>query len=395
MSRIYAVPTQDFLQKTLSAQLLTGTTASASFSDVTGIPNLPGVFIVDRVDANGVETPSKREVISFTSTSGSTVVTLGRGLAGSTAQDHQVGAIVEFSPDIVWAQSLYDGLSQVVVPSTGLVDTTKIADLSTIQTLANKNLSIPTITLGSDATGDLYYRGAGATLLRLPIGTSGQILSANASLPVWAAASGNTDGWTSDPNTWVYVSALTFKISGVDVTAIFTKGTKIKFTQTTVKYAYVVSSTFSTDTTVTIALNDDYTLANAAISAPAYSYQSNPQAFPLWFNFTFAYGGFSANPTPTVLRYSVEGRNCHAKLTASGNGTSNATTLTTTVPFVAAQSDGIANAGRGVDNGSIQTGPAIAATTAASATINWTKFDSSGWTNTGTKSINFDFWYEI
>jgi hypothetical protein len=151
---LIAPPAQDFLQKTLGAQLLAATTASATLSDTTGIQDLPGVFIVDRVDANGNPTPSKREIVSFQSTSGATVVTLARGLAGSSASDHAVGAIVEFSPDIVWAQAVYDGLSQILTPSTGVIDATKVLTPTNTATVSNKDLrsatnifpaSIPTL----------------------------------------------------------------------------------------------------------------------------------------------------------------------------------------------------------------------------------------------------------
>lgn len=111
MPTLYAPPTQNALQKTLDAQLDAGVTAAATFNNMTGVQNLPGIFVVDRVDTNGVETPSKREYISFQTTSGSNVQTLVRGLAGSTDQDHAVGAIVEFIPDITWAQDLRDHLT--------------------------------------------------------------------------------------------------------------------------------------------------------------------------------------------------------------------------------------------------------------------------------------------
>lgn len=140
-----SVPTQDFLQKTLDVLLVTADTASATLNNLTGIQNLPGVFIVDRIDANGEETPSKREVILYTATSGVTVTTLTRGQAGTSAQDHAVGAIVEFCPDVLWAQSIYDALTQTVVASTGALDTTKVTDLTTAQTLTNKTLTSPKI----------------------------------------------------------------------------------------------------------------------------------------------------------------------------------------------------------------------------------------------------------
>lgn len=140
---LYAPPTQDFLQKTLDAQLLTGVTASATLNNTTGLANLPGVMIVDRINTNNVETPSAREVIAYTGTSGATVTTLSRGLAGTTDQDHAVGAIVEFTPDIIWADSIYDALANLVDTTTLAVDTTKVVTPSGTQTLTNKTLTSP------------------------------------------------------------------------------------------------------------------------------------------------------------------------------------------------------------------------------------------------------------
>lgn len=157
---LYAPPTQDFLQKTLDAQLLTGVTASATLNNTTGLANLPGVMIVDRINTNNVETPSAREVIAYTGTSGATVTTLSRGLAGTTDQDHAVGAIVEFTPDIIWADSIYDALANVVDTTTLALDTTKVVTHTATQTLTNKTLTSPTInsptvTSASITSGDL------------------------------------------------------------------------------------------------------------------------------------------------------------------------------------------------------------------------------------------------
>lgn len=139
MAALKAPPSQDFLQKTLGAQLLTGITASATLNNTTGIQNLPGVFVVDRINTAGVETPSSREVVGFTGTSGSTVTTLSRGLAGTSDQDHAVGAIVEFAPDVVWAQSMYDALSTVIdVSDTSAVNTTNVVTPTGVQTLSRK-----------------------------------------------------------------------------------------------------------------------------------------------------------------------------------------------------------------------------------------------------------------
>lgn len=148
MTKLKAPPSQDFLQKTLGAQLLTGVTASATLNNTTGLQNLPGVMVVDRINTNNVETPSSREVIAYDGTSGSTVTTLTRGLAGTSDQDHAVGAIVEFAPDVIWAQNIYDALSTVVT----------VADISVVNTI---NVVTPT---GTQTLSNKIYGGTGASL---------------------------------------------------------------------------------------------------------------------------------------------------------------------------------------------------------------------------------------
>lgn len=116
----------------------------------------------------------------------------------------------------------------------------------------------------------------------------------------------NWDGWITPDETWTYASASTFIVPG-DQTAKYTKGTRLKFTQTTVKYGTVASSSHSTGTTtVTIIVNTDFVLANAAISANYYSYAANPQGYPAFFNYTATTSGYSGG-TVNVSRFSVIG----------------------------------------------------------------------------------------
>jgi len=116
-----------------------------------------------------------------------------------------------------------------------------------------------------------------------------------------------TDGWTVGEDTWTYASATTFTIAGVDRTAMFPKGTKIKLTQTTAKYFYVVDSAFSTNTTVTVTGGITYTLANAAITSPYYSYASTPQGFPNYFSYTPAWTNFTIGDAVVVGRFLIIG----------------------------------------------------------------------------------------
>lgn len=90
-------------------------------------------------------------------------------------------------------------------------------------------------------------------------------------------------GWVYDSvYTWVYASATTFTIAGVDVRSQFPVGTKIRLYQSgTLKYFTVTAASFSTNTTITLdGGNGTYTLTNVPIDAPQYSYEFTPQGYP-------------------------------------------------------------------------------------------------------------------
>lgn len=102
-------------------------------------------------------------------------------------------------------------------------------------------------------------------------------------------------GWTPTNQTWTYDSSTTFTVPG-DVTAQFQKGTRVKFTQTTVKYGVVKLSTYSGGTTTVLLFgNNDYSIANTSITSPFYSYQASPQGYPEWFAYSPVIDGTSGS----------------------------------------------------------------------------------------------------
>ncbi len=97
---------------------------------------------------------------------------------------------------------------------------TSLSSLTTVGTLTSGSLSTGfvvagvTMTLGSDATGDIYYRNSSGYLTRLPIGSTNQVLTVIAGLPSWQTPSGGSGTVTS-----VNMSVPTgFAISGNPVT---------------------------------------------------------------------------------------------------------------------------------------------------------------------------------
>lgn len=66
------------------------------------------------------------------------------------------------------------------------------------ETLTNKTLTSPVLNVGSDATGDIYYRNGSGVLTRLAIGTTGQVLNVSGGLPAWTAAAGGGNAQTAN-----------------------------------------------------------------------------------------------------------------------------------------------------------------------------------------------------
>lgn len=148
---------------------------------------------------------------------------------------------------------------------------------------------------------------------------------------------GNFDGWIPSNDEWTYVSANSFKITGVDKTSIYTKGTRVKFTNnSTTIYGVLIDSEYSTDTTVTLAPNDDYSVNNSAIQNPYYSYQVNPQGYPTWFNYTptLTWTGTAPTGDPVGLSiFKIDGSSCTLNISYYNyTAGSNVTALEVTIP---------------------------------------------------------------
>lgn len=325
-------------------------TSSTNFQAKSGA----GMVILD-------EGQSTEELAYSTGLAGSdiTIPLANRGLEGGSPQAHSSTATVKGIFSALMWNDMIDSLTNAFVASSGALDTTKVVDLTTAQTLTNKTITSPkvgtaindtngneiiktpatasavneiTVTNAATGNGPTVSATGGDTDIDLNLVSKGAgVIKING--VAYSAAS--SDGWTAASDTWTYASASTFTIAGVDRTAIFTKGTRLKFTQTTVKYAVVLSSSFSTNTTVTIAVNTDYTITNAAISANYYSYQDNPQGYPTAFNFTLSYtsggGAFTNNPTTNGARYAISGAvlsyfiDYSYNATSGGSGTTNIT----------------------------------------------------------------------
>lgn len=94
-------------------------------------------------------------------------------------------------------------------------------------TLTNKTLTSSTdslggvtMALGSDATGDLYYRNSSGLLTRLPIGSSGNILEVSGGIPAWGSFASSCTIATTSTLGCVKGDGATLSISGAGVISI-------------------------------------------------------------------------------------------------------------------------------------------------------------------------------
>jgi hypothetical protein len=86
----------------------------------------------------------------------------------------------------------------------------------------------------------------------------------------------SASGWTILPATLTYASASRINTS-VDLTGVIGIGDKIKLTQNSAKYFYVIAITSNL---LTVTGGSDYTVENATITSPYYSHTENPFGFP-------------------------------------------------------------------------------------------------------------------
>lgn len=139
------------------------------------------------------------------------------------------------------------GASTILAPSSGggtatlFAGTDTFAGLATVQSLTHTTFAASTdvlggvtMTVGSDAEGDIYYRHSGI-LTRLPIGSSAALLTVSGGIPAWVAAPGG--GNVSNTGTPVinqiaqWTNATT--VQGVNLASLLTPGTGISITGTT------------------------------------------------------------------------------------------------------------------------------------------------------------------
>lgn len=203
---------------------------------------------------------------------------------------------------------------------------------------------------------------------------------------------GGGTGWQEITETWTRTGNHTFTVA-TDLTTKYQKGTKIRYKDGgAFEYGVIASAVYSSpNTTITLITNTDYAMAAATITDKAISYQENPQGWPGWFNYTITWTGFSVNPTGVVSRFMAAGKTITVNIRSPNTGTSNAGTMSATLPVVAKT---LTNLDWGApiqyfDNSAVGAASGLAYVASAATAISFfSSWGAGGWTTSGGKSVS-------
>lgn len=120
-----------------------------------------------------------------------TVPLANRGLEGGSAQAHTTGVSVTSVLSAGMWNNMITALLNVLLQTTGALDTTKVVDLTTAQTLTNKTLTTPFIAS--------FYQDAGATkLMTVPAVASDTLAVLGAAQTFTATNTFKQNNWTNN-----------------------------------------------------------------------------------------------------------------------------------------------------------------------------------------------------
>jgi hypothetical protein len=208
--------------------------------------------------------------------------------------------------------------------------------------------------------------------------------------PYGFSTSALTDGWRRSRDTWVFGNATTFTITGVDRTSLYTKGTKLKWVDSGgVKFGYVSSSSFVSNTNVTLVENSDYSLASGIVSN-YYSYESNPQGFPTSFSINSTLGGNVGWSSYTTFhyRFAMDGKKVTLEFHISGTSNSTSTSIFYPNGLGALQTSSVLGNALSIttNNGTVSTSGGRVTLTGGAIAF-YTDMSTGAWTASGTKTV--------
>lgn len=147
-----------------------------------------GMVIID-------EGQAAEELAYATTKSGSslTIPLANRGLEGGSAQAHSSGASVKGILTAGMWNDLIDSISNVLSKVTGALDTTKVVDLTTAQSLKLKTISPRTVGIQVVDSGVNTSTGDGKAYFRVPSSLNGFNITGVAATVYTAGTTGTTD----------------------------------------------------------------------------------------------------------------------------------------------------------------------------------------------------------
>lgn len=195
-------------------------------------------------------------------------------------------------------------------------------------------------------------------------------------------------GWMKAEETWAYASSNTITVPAGGLLK-YAKGDKIKLTQGTVKYFYIIKVA---DTLLTITGGSTYTLTSATITDNYYSHTDSPLGFPSYFSHTPSYIGFSSNPN-IHMQFKIIGSTCFIHGYASGAGVSNSNQFKISLPVAPINISAVRTycIGYGTDNGAMTQATFIVSGAEDANNLIVCKGiteNASSWTTSGSKYCN-------
>ncbi|CAN5306326.1 hypothetical protein BH10PAT1_BH10PAT1_2890 [soil metagenome] len=405
---------------TLLSLVDNGTTGTLTVANLTGTGNITG-FTIDGGSntitniGNGSLTNSS---ITFAGDSGSGARALGQTL---TIAGAGINTTAYSGSTVTITGTEADTLASV---------TGRGATTSTALTLSSASNNIAagtlTLTLGSDATGDLFYRGSGGSFTRLGVGSGTQVLGVSGGLPAWVATSAcatcllttggqttSTSGTATTTDTFNVTNSgssgtntsnnLTFGLTGTDNAGGSNTLNSLNFSNVTAHTNNTYNGlTFGTGytnflNTPTIVIAGTGAITGATIAAGSntisgitatnltagdFSSKINSGTYSINISGTAPAGTLTgATLNSTVTASSLTSVGTLTGLTVSGQITSTATTGT--APFVIASTTNVANLNASFLNGATFAAPG-AIGSGTPSTASFTTLSSAGTTNLNT-----------
>jgi hypothetical protein len=115
MGLFYLAPSVNYKQTTLNGNI-DSAVQTITLNSTTNM-TYPGYVIIDRQDSAGNNTPTAREVVSYTGISGSNLTGCTRGADNSSALSHNNGALVETMPTVGMWNSLVSAIQTFTDPN--------------------------------------------------------------------------------------------------------------------------------------------------------------------------------------------------------------------------------------------------------------------------------------